>query len=50
MTRAASKGLDIIAGLERFDSFPIFRALDDAIITGPTGNNVRDLRILLSSA
>jgi glycerate 2-kinase len=48
--RAAFKGLDIIAGLERFDSFPIFSALDDAIITGPTGNNVRDLRILLSSA
>jgi glycerate-2-kinase len=24
--------------------------LDDAIITGPTENNVRDLRILLSSA
>jgi glycerate 2-kinase len=42
--------LDIVAGLERFDSFPIFNALCDAIITGPTGNNVRDLRILLSSA
>jgi glycerate 2-kinase len=50
MARAASRGFDIIAGLEQFDSFPIFRALDDAIITGPTGNNVRDLRILLSSA
>jgi len=49
LARAASKGLDIIAGLEQFDSFPIFRALDDAIITGPTGNNVRDLRILLSN-
>jgi len=50
LARAASKGLDIIAGLEQFDSFPIFRALDDAIITGPTGNNVRYLRILLSNA
>ncbi|MCU1292359.1 MAG: putative hydroxypyruvate reductase, partial [Bryobacterales bacterium] len=48
--RAAFKGIDIIAGLERFDSFPIFSALNNAIITGPTGNNVRDLRILLSSA
>jgi glycerate 2-kinase len=47
--RAASQGFDIVAGLERFDSFPIFNALGDAIITGPTGNNVRDLRILLSS-
>jgi hydroxypyruvate reductase len=50
VARAASEGLDIIAGLEQFDSFSIFRALDDEIITGPTGNNVRDLRILLSSA
>jgi glycerate 2-kinase len=47
--RAASKGLDIRAALDEFDSFPIFSALDDAIITGPTGNNVRDLRIFLSS-
>jgi glycerate 2-kinase len=47
--RAADQGFDIIAGLERFDSFPIFHALGDAILTGPTGNNVRDLRILLSS-
>src|SRR5258706_2854478 len=50
LVRAASKGLNISAGLERFDSFPIFSALGDAIITGPTGNNVRDLRLLLSSA
>jgi hydroxypyruvate reductase len=47
--RAISKGLDVIDALERFDSFTIFRELGDAIITGPTGNNVRDLRILLSS-
>jgi len=50
LARASSDGLDISAGLERFDSFPIFSALGDAIITGPTGNNVRDLRILLISA
>jgi hydroxypyruvate reductase len=43
-------GLDVSAALDQFDSFPIFRALDDAIITGPTGNNVRDLRLLLSGA
>jgi hydroxypyruvate reductase len=48
--RAAEHGLDIVAALERFDSFPIFNALGDALITGPSGNNVRDLRILLSSA
>jgi hydroxypyruvate reductase len=48
--RAAAEGLDIVAGLEGFDSFSVFNALGDAIITGPTGNNVRDLRILLSNA
>jgi hydroxypyruvate reductase len=48
--RAAARGLDIADELERFDSFPLFSALDDAIITGPTGNNVRDLRILMSTA
>jgi hydroxypyruvate reductase len=41
--------LDVVDALERFNSFTIFRELGDAIITGPTGNNVRDLRILLSS-
>ncbi len=30
------------------DSFNFFNALGDAIITGPTGNNVRDLRILIA--
>jgi glycerate 2-kinase len=34
--------------LYRSDSYKFFEALDDAIITGPTGNNVRDLRILLA--
>ena len=47
--RAISKGLDVVDALERFDSFTIFQELGDAIITGPTGNNVRDLRVLLSS-
>jgi glycerate 2-kinase len=50
LARAASKGLDVAAELEQFDSFSIFSVLDDAIITGPTGNNVRDLRIFLSGA
>jgi len=36
------------AALEAFDTYPAFNVLGDAIITGPTGNNVRDLRILLA--
>jgi glycerate 2-kinase len=31
-----------------FDAYPLFDALGDTIITGPTGNNLRDLRILLA--
>lgn len=46
--RAQSKGLDIRAALETFDAYLLFKALGDAIETGPTGNNVRDLRILLA--
>jgi hydroxypyruvate reductase len=46
--RAQSKGLNIRATLERFDAYPFFNALGDAVETGPTGNNLRDLRILLA--
>ena len=34
--------------LATFDAYPLFDALGDAIVTGPTGNNLRDLRILLA--
>jgi glycerate 2-kinase len=34
--------------LTRFDAYPLFIQLGDAIVTGPTGNNLRDLRILLA--
>ena len=47
LQRAQSRGLDPVAALERFDGDPFFSALGDAIETGPTGNNLRDLRILL---
>lgn len=33
---------------QRSDAFIFFEKLDDAIMTGPTGNNLRDLRILLA--
>jgi glycerate 2-kinase len=32
----------------RSDAYSFFAKLDDTIITGPTGNNLRDLRILLA--
>lgn len=46
--RARGRGLDARAALEKFDAYPLFTALGDAIETGPTGNNLRDLRILLA--
>jgi hydroxypyruvate reductase len=48
MERAQSRGLEVHQALERFDAYPLFSVLGDAIETGPTGNNVRDLRILLA--
>jgi glycerate 2-kinase len=48
LERARVRGLDVRAALDRFDAFPFFKALGDAIETGPTGNNLRDLRILLA--
>ena len=49
MVRARVIGLDIDAHLKRFNAYPLFEALGDAIATGPTGNNLRDLRILLAA-
>jgi glycerate 2-kinase len=46
--RARARGLDARAVLDKFDAFPFFKALGDAIEIGPTGNNLRDLRILLA--
>lgn len=46
--RAKEKGLDIDHALRTFDAFPLFQSLGDEIMTGPTGNNLRDLRLLLA--
>ena len=48
LTRANSKGLSPEDFFTRSDSFSFFEKLGDAIVTGPTGNNLRDLRILLA--
>jgi glycerate 2-kinase len=47
IARAREYRFDPEANLARFDTCPLFTALGDTIITGPTGNNLRDLRILL---
>jgi hydroxypyruvate reductase len=46
--RARQRGLNAEAALRRFDSYPLFNAIGDSVMTGPTGNNVRDLRILMA--
>jgi glycerate 2-kinase len=47
LERAKTRGLDIDVHLAIFNAYPLFDALGDAVVTGPTGNNLRDLRILL---
>jgi glycerate 2-kinase len=46
----ASRTADSILqqALSTFNAYPLFDALGDAIVTGPTGNNLRDLRILFA--
>jgi hydroxypyruvate reductase len=47
--RARALALDPEAALAAFDAFPVFTTLGDALLTGPTGNNLRDIRILLTA-
>ena len=46
--RAKAGGLDVQAHLSGFNAYPVFDAMGDTLVTGPTGNNLRDLRILLA--
>jgi hydroxypyruvate reductase len=48
LPRAQALGLSVEHSLGAFDAFPLLNALGDTIVTGPTGNNLRDLRLLLS--
>lgn len=48
LQRAREAGLDPRDFFRRSDAFTFFSKLDDAIVTEPTGNNLRDLRILLA--
>jgi hydroxypyruvate reductase len=48
LQRASDVGIDLAAEFRAFNTYPAFEKLGDTIQTGPTGNNVRDLRILLA--
>jgi glycerate 2-kinase len=46
--RAHAFGFHLKASLAAFNACPMFTALGDAVVTGPTGQNLRDLRLLIS--
>jgi hydroxypyruvate reductase len=48
VTRAHAFGFHLKSSLAAFDACPMFTALGDAVVTGPTGHNLRDLRLLLA--
>jgi len=48
IARAVEAGRDASQAVARFDAYPLLQEIGDAVVTGPTGNNVRDLRILLA--
>ena len=48
LSRAQAAGLDPEEFFRRSDSYSFFQRLSDAIETGPTGNNLRDLRVLVA--
>jgi hydroxypyruvate reductase len=48
LQRARAMGLEPADAFRRSDAFTFFSRLEDAIVTGPTGNNLRDLRILIA--
>lgn len=48
MARARRAFLDVHAAIRHCDAFPLLHALGDTVLTGPTGTNVRDLRVLLA--
>jgi glycerate 2-kinase len=47
-SRAVAAGYRVDAALAAFDSHGLLALLGDVVVTGPTGNNLRDLRILLA--
>jgi glycerate 2-kinase len=48
LARARAMGMEPGDFLLRCDAHGFFARLGDAVVTGPTGNNLRDLRILLA--
>lgn len=50
VARAHAFGFDPEKSLVEFNACPLFTALGDSVVTGPTGHNLRDLRLLIAEA
>ena len=48
LERARKAGMNPETELKNFNAFSVFHRIGDVIVTGPTGNNARDLRLLLA--
>jgi glycerate 2-kinase len=48
VSRALAFGYQPEQALREFNACPLFTALGDSVVTGPTGHNLRDLRLLIS--
>jgi hydroxypyruvate reductase len=48
VARAHAFGFHLKSSLANFDACPMFTALGDSVVTGPTGHNLRDLRMLIA--
>ncbi len=50
VARARTFGFDPEQSLAEFNACPLFTAIGDSVVTGPTGHNLRDLRLLISES
>jgi glycerate 2-kinase len=48
LSRAGAAGLNVREAFQRSDAYTFLNQLGDVVMTGPTGNNLRDLRILIA--
>ena len=48
VARAVAFGFDPEQSLKTFNACPLFTSLGDAVVTGPTGLNLRDLRVFIA--
>lgn len=48
VSRAIDFGFNPEQSLRTFNACPLFTALGDTVVTGPTGHNLRDLRLLIA--